>query len=273
MSETKVRLGEPAQLAAAVPAMLGFVPGPRNAVVVFAAGSLVQLTARADLPEDDDGWDRLAAELAGAGERLDVDTAHVVGWETVPADTDRLADALADANPLLHVGRRLTVVGELVHDSTTGQWGPLPEDLLVRPVMVAHTGAQVRGSRDELAALVAHTPGVALSDTQADVAWRLARPDDRDRLIGSLCDATPAELVERLDVYAALARALPDDDRRAAALCLVALCAWLGGDGALARVALEECAPDYRLGMLLHAALNRGLTPDGLRGLVRAVVA
>ena len=61
-----------------------------------------------------------------------------------------------------------------------------------------------------------------------------------------------------------LCRALPDECAvEAAAVCTVAAhVAWVEGDGALARAAVDRAlrlAPDYRLALLLHRLVDAGL--------------
>jgi hypothetical protein len=62
----------------------------------------------------------------------------------------------------------------------------------------------------------------------------------------------------------------------AAPATLLAVSAWLRGDGAMANVALERALdsdPDYALAQLLRAALESCLAPSELRALIGATVA
>jgi hypothetical protein len=62
----------------------------------------------------------------------------------------------------------------------------------------------------------------------------------------------------------------------AAPATLLAVSAWLRGDGAMARIALDralDSQPDYALAGLLSRGLDSGLNPRDLRGMVAATQA
>jgi hypothetical protein len=61
----------------------------------------------------------------------------------------------------------------------------------------------------------------------------------------------------------------------AAPATLLAVCAWLRGDGAMASVALERALDsdeDYRLAQLLRSALAACMRPEELRAMVVATL-
>ena len=79
---------------------------------------------------------------------------------------------------------------------------------------------------------------------------------EREALVGER-----DELLQRL---LALCRSVPDEcPAEAAAVCTVAAhVAWVDGDGAIARAAVERAlrlAPDYRLAQLLEQLIETGL--------------
>ena len=85
--------------------------------------------------------------------------------------------------------------------------------------------------------------------TRADRAERAALSGERDDLLHRLLE---------------LCRSVPDEcPHEAAAVCTVtAHVAWVGGDGAIARAAVDRAvrlAPDYRLARLLEGLVDAGL--------------
>jgi hypothetical protein len=106
---------------------------------------------------------------------------------------------------------------------------------------------------------------VKLSDrTVAEIASALGDHRVRDACL-PWCTGPGAVAAERL--WLALVRATPAP-QRAEPAALLALVAYLRGDGALAGLALEaalQACPDHSLSGLLRAALDGGLAPDVLR--------
>lgn len=106
---------------------------------------------------------------------------------------------------------------------------------------------------------------VALSDkTVAEVASALCDHRVRDACL-PWCSGPGAVAAERL--WMALVRATPAPERAEPA-ALLALVAYLRGDGALAGVALDaalQACPQHSLSGLLRAALDGGLPPEVLR--------
>jgi hypothetical protein len=87
------------------------------------------------------------------------------------------------------------------------------------------------------------------------------------------CTGSGAVAAERL--WLALVRATPAPERAEPA-ALLALTAYLRGDGALAGVALDaaqQACPHHSLSGLLRAALDGGLPPELLRGVARDAAA
>ncbi|MGH3997880.1 MAG: DUF4192 domain-containing protein, partial [Pseudonocardiaceae bacterium] len=106
---------------------------------------------------------------------------------------------------------------------------------------------------------------ILLSDnTVAEVASALCDHRVRDACL-PWCSGPGAVAAERL--WLALVRATPAPERAEPA-ALLALVAYLRGDGALAGVALDaalEACPQHSLSGLLRAALDGGLPPEVLR--------
>jgi Domain of unknown function (DUF4192) len=113
------------------------------------------------------------------------------------------------------------------------------------------------------------TPEARLTDAEiARVLWGLRDGDVRDRALGLALgpDAGAAEVLWTDCTRRALA---PLD---AAPATLLAVSAWLRGDGAMANVALSRALaaePGYRLARLLAHALEACLGPAELRALIR----
>ncbi|MGH3824061.1 MAG: DUF4192 domain-containing protein [Pseudonocardiaceae bacterium] len=106
----------------------------------------------------------------------------------------------------------------------------------------------------------------------AEVASALCDHRVRDACL-PWCMESGAPAAERL--WLALVRATPAPERAEPA-ALLALTAYLRGDGALASVALEaalEACPHHSLSALLRAALDGGLPPELLRGVARDAAA
>ncbi|HEX6403165.1 MAG TPA: DUF4192 domain-containing protein [Pseudonocardiaceae bacterium] len=114
---------------------------------------------------------------------------------------------------------------------------------------------------------------VALNDsTVAEVASALCDHRVRDACL-PWCSGSEAVAAERL--WLTLVRATPAPERAEPA-ALLALTAYLRGDGALAGVALDaaqQACPHHSLSGLLRAALDGGLPPELLRGVARDAAA
>jgi Domain of unknown function (DUF4192) len=283
MTTPTIRLGSPQELAGSVPSLLGFVPDPGSVVVVTIVGKRMGVVLRADLIPTGPSWDRRftrqAEALASTMRRSQPDftRAELIGWETAVGDVDELyADlAILEGIPL---GECLTVqnredgwqVLDSCPDNPHPQWQPLPEDQV--RATAALLGLVVEDSRANLAARIAFTAGEQLSDAQRDLAGRLSEVVQRDQIMATLGVVDLEELLAMREQFAAISRAFhPGDLRRSGALVGVAVTSWLGGDGAMASIALEACPPGYSLANLLLAALAIPLPPQGLRTMLVAL--
>ncbi len=127
--------------------------------------------------------------------------------------------------------------------------------------LVAQRLAQLRQLQRAAAA-----EDLTLSDSiVAEVASALCDHRVRDACL-PWCSGPGAVAAERL--WLALVRATPAPERAEPA-ALLALTAYLRGDGALAGVALDaalQACPEHSLSGLLRAALDGGLPPELLRG-------
>ena len=122
---------------------------------------------------------------------------------------------------------------------------------------------------------VAHCgrPGAGPSDEQvARVVWGLRDVRVRDRAMG-LALGPRAGAAEQL--WTDCTRRAPEP-LDAAPATLLAVSAWLRGDGAMSRIALDralDSQPDYALADLLSRAMDAGLGPRDLRSMVAATQA
>jgi hypothetical protein len=109
---------------------------------------------------------------------------------------------------------------------------------------------------------------VALTDAEvARVLWGLRDGDVRDRAIGLALGSDPVG-AEQLWTECTRRAPAPLD---AAPATLLAICAWLRGDGAMANVALAralDSEPGYSLAGLLADALAACVTPSELRAML-----
>ena len=112
--------------------------------------------------------------------------------------------------------------------------------------------------------------GIRLTDVDvARVAWGLRDVRVRDRALGFAL-GPDAAAAERLWTECTRRAPAPLD---AAPATLLAVCAWVRGDGAMAGIALARALnsePDYSLARLLTQGLDAGLRPQDLRVMVAA---
>jgi hypothetical protein len=116
------------------------------------------------------------------------------------------------------------------------------------------------------------TAGPPTDAEVARVVWGLRDGDVRDRALGLALGAEAAE-AEQLWTECTRRAPAPLD---AAPATLLAVCAWLRGDGAMANIALGRALdsdPDYGLARLLRDALAACLTPGDLREMLTAAAA
>ncbi|OLR95216.1 DUF4192 domain-containing protein [Actinokineospora bangkokensis] len=156
---------------------------------------------------------------------------------------------------------------------------PDPEDVLSRRArMVVAVGALAPPDAAVLDATLARFAEAATADPPgpepelgdrllATIAHALTDPDIRGHCLG-LALGDGARVAERL--WTRLTRALPAP-HRAAPASFLAVHAYLRGDGALARMALDRARaadPGQQLPEILLACLDRALPPDKLRELL-----
>jgi Domain of unknown function (DUF4192) len=335
-----VRLGDPGELAAALPQLVGFAP--RDSLVLVGlggpGGARVGLTARVDIPPvqhapalaralaarlDCDGPDAAVIlvasdepDLGGGGDLPHRDLVHEVVLALEPYGIG-LREAL-----LVRAGRWWSY--DCPHDCCLpGAGTPVPGGTSALAAASVAAGQVVAGSRDELVARLAPAEGAA-ADRMAGVvvqvgeelaglvdsegrdaaavrygAWVEAavrrcvpagartRPGDTEvaRVVWGLRDVRVRDraLGFALGPLAAAAEALWTECTRrapapldAAPATLLAVCAWLRGDGATARIALDRALdgePGYALADLLARGLDAGLAPADLRAMVVATQA
>jgi hypothetical protein len=136
-------------------------------------------------------------------------------------------------------------------------------------VVLAESWAAIDAAVARLGPDASATP---LTDAEvARIAWGLRDAAVRDRALGLALGPDPAgaELLWTECTRRALA---PLD---AAPATLLAVSAWLRGDGAMANVALARARrsdPRYALAVLLESALAACLAPDELRGMIAATL-
>ena len=125
--------------------------------------------------------------------------------------------------------------------------------------------------REAVAAVRRMAAGVVLSDGElAGVGAALADVRVRD-LLFTTADSDAAAAAEAL--WALLARILPSP-LRVEALTLLAFSAYLRGDGPVAGIALEAALaedPAHRMAGLLDTALQGGVRPDEIRGVLSGI--
>lgn len=336
-----VRLGDPGELAAALPHLVGF--HPRESLVLVGLGGIgsarVGMTARVDVPPPQHA-PALARALAA---RLDCDGPDAAvlliasGEPDVPAAGDAGQGPDLPHRGLVHqVVLALQPYGIALREALLvrgGRWWsydcphpccapgagtPVPGGTSALAAASVAAGQVVAGSREELAARIAPHSGAAadrmagvvvavgeelaglvdrdgrdaaagrygawvdeavrrcgpagargpLGDLEvARVAWGLRDVRVRDRALGLALGASAAA-AEQLWTECTRRAPVPLD---AAPATLLAVCAWLRGDGAMARIALDralDSQPDYALAELLTQGLDAGLSPADLRAMV-----
>lgn len=253
--------------------------GPTGAVLVVIGGELTpdgdpprralvevldQVFSGAGIPLAHVAW---AAATAGGASWRCYDDPTCAGTVVDPAATP-LAAATVAAGAVTYRSRE-EIAGLLAADDPAALRRRVA---LLRAADAEHPmGAAVRAQRlTRLAELrrQAAAGDIELSDgTVAEVASALCDHRVRDACL-SWCTGPGAVAAERL--WLALVRATPAP-QRAEPAALLALVAYLRGDGALAGLAVEDAlraCPEHSLSGLLRAALNGGLPPEVLRTVV-----
>jgi hypothetical protein len=195
---------------------------------------------------------------------------------SLPAGTSLLAAASAMAGQVVEqeradLERRIAPVGFLAAAGMATACDEVGTEMSAR---VARLGwAALAGESWALLedAVVRVAPGTVASLPDREVArlaWALLDEEVRDRAMGlALGHARPAAEV----LWTELTRRVPPP-LAAAPATLLAVTAWVQGDGAMANVALDRALssqPGYRMAQLLRSALDACLPPADVRRLVR----
>ncbi|WP_138733631.1 DUF4192 domain-containing protein [Modestobacter excelsi] len=246
------------------PAELPHRPLVREAVLAFTAA---RVAVREVLLVRGGRWWSYDCDAAcclpGAGTPLPGGTsplaaASVVTGQVVEADRAALV-------------RRLAPVGFLAAAGMARACDEVGDELARRTAELGWDAVAEEGWAAVLAAVDAAGPGAGagLSDRQvARLAWGLRDVDLRDRAL-TLALGRSAAAAE--GVWTELTRRAPAP-LAAAPATLLAVTAWVRGDGSLANVALERALtsePTYTFAVLLRAALDACLPPAEVRRLIR----
>jgi hypothetical protein len=194
----------------------------------------------------------------------------------LPTGTTALAAAAALTGQVVEADRadlvrRIAPVGFLAADGMARACDEIGDDLARRTAQLGWDVVAEEGWAAVLAAVEAAGPGSVqrLSDREvARLAWGLRDIDVRDRALALALggSAAAAEVV-----WTELTRRSPAP-LDAAPATLLAVTAWVRGDGALANVALERALasePSYTFAALLRSALDACMRPAEVRRLIR----
>jgi hypothetical protein len=279
----------PEDVLAAVPVLLGFEPS--DSVVMLTFGGRETFHARVDLPAEADLEEAVGLLLEPA---LDHGVEHVL--LVVYSARQRLAQRLLDRLGAAFAGSGIRVV--LAFRADGACWflpgcPAVPYDVGAHPFRVRSVfeGQVVAASRDDLAARLAPTAGVAaVEDARHRVAaydatevvatvWRVlerGRLDDddlagvllgmrdlrvRDAAWGSM---TRDDAPRHVELWTDAVQRSPDDLVGAPAAVL-GVAAWLAGNGALAWCAVDRCVesePDSSLAALVGDLLSHAVPPS-----------
>jgi Domain of unknown function (DUF4192) len=167
--------------------------------------------------------------------------------------------------------RRIAPVGFLAAEGMARACDEVGNDLARRTARSGWDAVADEAWAAVLAAVDASAPGrvQGLSDRQvARLAWGLRDVDLRDRALGLALGPTAAAAEA---VWTELTRRAPAP-LDAAPATLLAVTAWVRGDGALANVALDRALasePSYTFAGLLRSALDACMRPAEVRRLIR----
>jgi hypothetical protein len=194
----------------------------------------------------------------------------------LPAGTSQLAAAAALTGRVVEADRaalvrRIAPVGFLAAEGMARACDEVGDDLARRTAQQGWDVVAEEAWAAVLAAVEAAGPGSVerLADRQvARLAWALRDVDVRDRALALALgpSAAAAEVV-----WTEVTRRAPAP-LDAAPATLLAVTAWVRGDGALANVALERALasqPSYTFAVLLRSALDACLRPAEVRQLIR----
>src|SRR4051794_4613784 len=194
----------------------------------------------------------------------------------LPVGTSTLAAAAAVTGQVVEADRatlvgRIAPVGFLAAEGVLRACDEVGDDLARRTADVGWDVVSEEAWSAVLAAVEDRGPGSAreLSDREvARLVWGLRDVDLRDRALGLALGGSAAAAEA---VWTELTRRAPAP-LDAAPATLLAVTAWVRGDGALANVALERALasePGYPFARLLRSALDACLHPAEVRRLIR----
>jgi Domain of unknown function (DUF4192) len=290
----------PEDLLAFVPVALGFPPEHSVAMLTFADGP--SFHARVDLPDDPDGVDDVVDALLRPSLRHRVRQVVFVVYDDDTVVADEIAWSLHEAFTAhglevidvlrVHDGHWFAVLPgrePVSYDGVRFDTGTHP--FTARAVF---DGRVTHGSREELRATLDPIPGAVAKavtllaggaspmpaervaesvarhagaqsvfpqQVLVPLALALADPTARDRAWEGMSRATARAHVE---LWSDAVRRLPDD-LVAGPAAVLAVAAWLAGDGALAWCAVERCRavqPDHSLARLVADLLDEACSPD-----------
>lgn len=279
----------PEDVLAAVPVLLGFEPS--ESVVMLTFGGRETFHARVDLPPPQE-LDEAVELLLGPALAHGVERVLFVVYSAGQLPAEQVLEQLG----LTFTAHGVRVVNALRADGARwflpGSSG-VPYDVAVHPFRVRSVvdGQVVSASREELAARLAPTAGVAeIDEARARVVaydaievvatiWR-ALPrgrfegDDLAGVLQGMCDRAVRDAAwgsmtrEEAPAYVALwtdAVQRSPADLVGAPAAVLGLAAWLAGNGALAWCAVDRCVesdPDNSLAELVGELLGRAVPPS-----------
>ena len=311
-----VKLDDAGALIAAIPSLMGFHPADSFLMVTLKDDGLVGLTMRTDLAppalhatmvgrlirpmrqaeagsvvllivcaEPDPAHEDLARRAAAAISDVGVPVLHAVWTPAAAAGAPWhcfLHDDCAGEVPAAsEYAAEMALAGLVTFDSRDDLIRLLePTDparmIRLSGLLDVTSRADCASSSEHLAAVrAAITAGVPPSTDEEFVRLAMALADYRvrDACLGYALDDATATAAEKL--WLELARCLPPPERVEAAV-LLAVSAYLRGDGAMANVALDEARsahPSHNLAGLLHGAIEYGIPTSQIRQVVVDAVA
>jgi hypothetical protein len=261
---TRLRLAGPADVVAAVPRLVNFVPTNSLVALLLDERRLV-MTLRVDLSDALADTDALLARLGGIdGARRAVWVLYEEHLLAHPGLAERLnASTELEAEDIISVSGGRWADYLCQQSCCPRQGTPIEADSAVEAELVAYGMTKV-GSREERAAVVAYsgTPSPvheAMADALQDISVR-------DGLLVSVDPLGARDgLVYLLDDLCATMRGLAATDPRLPRVAgTVAAMAYLRGDGALANLAIDRAGSDS-MALLIREAIAACMSPAAVR--------
>ncbi|KRF34338.1 DUF4192 domain-containing protein [Nocardioides sp. Soil805] len=290
----------PEDIVAFVPIALGFAPETSVAMLTF--GEQPSFHARVDLPDDAGDVDDVVDALLRPSLRhrvrqvifvvYDDDTlvADECAWSLHEAFTERGIEVidvlrvhdcrwfavLPGRTPEAYRGvpfdpgahpftARAVFDGRVTHGSRAELRATLDpvEDAVTESAAFLATDPQPLPAREVRAVVHRHTrePGPCPVEVLVPLALALREPASRDE---AWCGLTRPVARAHVELWSDVVRRVPDEIVAGPAAVL-AVAAWLAGDGALAWCAVERCravAPDHSLARLVADLLDDACSPD-----------